>query len=126
MIAAFAPWHPLHRRARWQLRGVDDLVAHAELETYSVLTRLPAPFRVDAGLAADYLRRRHPGVRLVMPASARARMVSRLASGAVTGGMVYDALIAATAVHHGLTLLTCDRRAVPVYDRLGAAFELIA
>jgi len=125
IVAAFAPWHPLHRTARRKLRGIDDLVAHAELETYSVLTRLPAPFRVEGELAAYYLRRRHPGARLVLPAAGRVRLVTRLAMGAVSGGMVYDALIAATAADHGLTLLTCDRRAVPVYERLQAPFELI-
>lgn len=47
IVAAFAPWHPLHDQARKALRGVADLVAHAELETYSatpVYERLGTPF----------------------------------------------------------------------------------
>ena len=50
-----------------------------ELEIDSVLTRLPAPFRVEGELAADYLRRRHPGARLVLPAAGHARLITRRA-----------------------------------------------
>lgn len=100
-------------------------MAHAEIETYSVLTRLPPPFRAQPSVVADYLRRRHPGPRLVLPPSARGILVERLASDGLTGGVVYDALIAATAAHHDHPLVTCDQRAVQVYERVGAAFELI-
>lgn len=58
----------------------------------------------------------------MLPPTGRVRLVTRLAMGAVSGGMVYDELIAATAAEHGLT---CDRRAVPMYERLGAPFALI-
>ena len=49
----------------------------------------------------------------------------RLAALGIAGGRVYDALIAATAMERGLTLITCDRRARDVYERLDAAFELV-
>lgn len=103
-----------------------DLVAHAELETYSVLTRLPSPFRVRPETVAEYLRRRHPGARLVLPPARRKSLVDELARLGLAGGSVYDALIAATAAHHGHPLVTCDRRATTVYDCLGARFELLA
>lgn len=124
-VAAFAPWHPSHERARRTLRRVRDLVAHAELESYSVLTRLPAPFRVEPRVAAEYLARRYPGRRLVLPASGRAGLVSRLAAVGIAGGGSYDALIALTAAAHERTILTCDRRATSVYGRVGASFELV-
>ena len=125
IVAAFAPWHPLHDRAVAALRNVSDLVAHAELEAYSVLTRLPPPFRVDPGLAAEYLQRRFGGSRHVLPARERKRLVRRLAASDIAGGRVYDALIAATAAHRDLRLISCDRRASSVYDRVGAKFELL-
>jgi len=37
----------------------------------------------------------------------------------VAGGAVYDALVGATAAHHGYRLLSCDRRAEAIYERLG-------
>ena len=44
----------------------------------------------------------------------------------VTGGSIYDALVAATARRAGATLLTRDRRAVPVYEAMGAEFDLVS
>jgi len=119
IVAAFAAWHPVHDRARRALRGVEDLVAHAELEAYSVLTRLPPPFRVEPALVSEYLRRRHPGARLVLPAAARTRLIDDLAQSAVSGGAVYDALIALTAQDNERVLVTCDERALSLYERLG-------
>jgi predicted nucleic acid-binding protein len=125
IVAAFAPWHPHHDAALEALQGSSDLVAHAELEAYSVLTRLPPPFRVDPSLAAEYLDSRFTGSRHVLPSKARRRFTSRLAASGIAGGRVYDALIAATAMSRELTLITCDRRARDVYERVGAPFELV-
>jgi len=125
IVAAFAPWHPSHERAAEALHAVRDLVAHAELEAYSVLTRLPPPFRVDRNLAAEYLRRRFVGSRHVLPARARVGFVDRLASTGIAGGRVYDALIAATAADRKLTLVSCDARAASVYESVGAPYALL-
>lgn len=124
-MAAFAAWHPLHDRARRALRGLDDLVAHAELEAYSVLTRLPPPFRADPGLVGEYLRRRHPGARLVLPAAARTHLIEDLADSAVSGGAVYDALIALTAKRNERVLVTCDERALSLYERIGVSVRAL-
>ena len=43
----------------------------------------------------------------------------------ITGGGLYDVLIAATAKHAEATLLTRDRRATRVYEALGAAFQMV-
>ena len=40
--------------------------------------------------------------------------------------MAYDALVAATAAAFGADLMTCDRRALPVYNRYGVSVQLIA
>ncbi|MGI8594054.1 MAG: PIN domain-containing protein [Solirubrobacteraceae bacterium] len=125
LIAAFGGWHRRHGPALDALAEVADLATHAELEAYSVLTRLPKPHRAPAELAAEYLSGGYPGRRLVLPAARRNGFVTRLADRGISGGMVYDALIAATAAEHGLRLLTCDKRAERTYERLGVAYELI-
>jgi predicted nucleic acid-binding protein len=43
----------------------------------------------------------------------------------ITGGAVYDALIAATAHHARATLLTRDSRATAIYEKLGISYELV-
>lgn len=41
----------------------------------------------------------------------------------ITGGAIYDVLVAATARQAGATLVTRDRRAAPTYEALGVRFE---
>jgi hypothetical protein len=43
----------------------------------------------------------------------------------VTGGAAYDALVAATAAGCGAELITCDRRALPIYERYGVRVQLL-
>jgi predicted nucleic acid-binding protein len=43
----------------------------------------------------------------------------------ITGGAVYDALVAATAAEHDAELLSCDRRAAATYERFGIRFEMV-
>jgi predicted nucleic acid-binding protein len=120
VIAAFASWNQYHDAAIEALGDARDLVAHAELESYSVLTRLPEPFRAEPGLVAEYLREDYPGRRMILPEPERRALVARFAQLSIAGGAVYDAMVAATAAHHGYRLLSCDRRAASTYDRLGA------
>lgn len=119
VIAAFASWSEHHEAAVSALGDVRDLVAHVELEAYSVLTRLPDPFRVDPDIVARYLREDFSGKRMSLPDSERRSLVQRLADLSISGGAVYDAIVAVTAKHHGSALLSCDRRASRTYDRLG-------
>jgi predicted nucleic acid-binding protein len=125
VIAAFASWNQHHELAIAALGETTDLVAHAELESYSVLTRLPEPFRAEPALVAEYLREDYPGERMVLPESERRALVSRFARLSIAGGAVYDAMVAATAAYHGRRLLSCDRRAAPTYDRVGVEVEYI-
>ena len=120
VIAAFASWNRHHEAAVEALdeNRVNDLLAHAELEAYSVLTRLPEPFRAEPALVAEYLHMDYPGKRMVLPERERRNLLRRLASLSIAGGAVYDAMAAATADHHGHSLLSCDRRAASVYSRL--------
>jgi predicted nucleic acid-binding protein len=119
IVAAFASWNEHHDAAVDALGDARDLIAHAELETYSVLTRLPEPARAEPGLVAQYLREDFPGKRLSLPDVERRRLIDTLAGLSISGGAVYDALVATTAAHHGYRLLSCDRRAEAVYRKLG-------
>ena len=60
VIAAFASWHENHQAARRALDNGLRLVEHCAVETYSVLTRLPAPHRVAGSVVGDFLRARFP------------------------------------------------------------------
>ena len=119
VIAGFATWHKQHAVALEALRGVKDLIAHVELETYSVLTRVPEPFQIAAPDMANYLSQRYPGRRMSLPDPERHGLVERLAGLSISGGAVYDALVATTADYCGRTLLSCDLRAAQTYDKLG-------
>ena len=119
VIAAFASWNEKHEVSVEALGDVRDLVAHVELEAYSVLTRLPEPLRAEPSLVAEYLREDFWGDRLTLPEHELRALVTRLAGLSISGGAVYDANVAATAHHHGRTLLSCDRRAARTYDKLG-------
>jgi predicted nucleic acid-binding protein len=119
VVAAFASWSEHHVAAMRALGDVRDLVAHVELEAYSVLTRLPEPFRAAPDLVARYLREAFPRERMVLGAPERSGLLDRLAGLSIYGGAVYDAIVAVTADHHGRPLLSCDRKAARTYDRLG-------
>ena len=125
LVPALLSWHPEHESARTAvLSRVHALPAHVLLETYSVLTRLPAPHRVDPATAASAIgmvRRRAVG----LPAEEHQRLVGALAGSRIRGGAIYDALIAATARHNDLILLTRDRRARQTYDSVGVRYMML-
>ena len=122
VVAAFARWHEHHDVAWHALDRTDAFLAPCLVETFSVLTRLPPPHRVASELAADYLERIAPGALVTL----RANRYKQLVRVGVSGGAIYDALVAMTAKEAGLTLATLDRRAVPTYERVGVGHELIA
>lgn len=119
VIAAFASWNEHHEAAIEALGDVRDLVAHVELESYSVLTRLPEPFRAEPPIVARYLAEDFSGARYVLSEDARQTLTQRLATFSIAGGAVYDAIVALTAAERDHTLLSCDSRAARTYARLG-------
>ena len=125
VVAAFASWHEGHRPAAAALARKPRVPAHVLVEAYSVLTRLPPPHRAPADLVATFLGEGFPEAPLILPGSAYLDLVETAAQAGLTGGGIYDALIAATARHAGATLLTRDLRARPVYDRLKVRYELV-
>ena len=126
-MASFASWHEHHAAALAGVQRVDTIVAHCLLETYSVLTRLPAPHRIDAQVAATYIRLAFGNRPLVaLSATEQRKLVATCASQGLSGGAVYDALIGATCARGGVRLLTLDTRARQTYAILGVDHEVVA
>jgi predicted nucleic acid-binding protein len=101
------------------------LAGHAVFETFSVLTRLPAPARRSPDAVIRLMRSNFPE-NMYLAASAAEALLPRLASLGIAGGSVYDALVGAAAAESSLTLLTRDRRALSVYRVLGINAEILA
>jgi len=105
-------------------RGL-GLAGHAAFETFSVLTRLPTPARRSPSTVTRLLAQAFPGTRF-LGARRTASLLADLAGTAIAGGAVYDALVGACAVEHGLMLATRDRRALETYRVLDVRVELLA
>jgi predicted nucleic acid-binding protein len=126
VIAAFASWHEHHDRARHALDRGLRLIDHCALESFSVLTRLPPPHRSAADVVLEFLTARFPQPWLRLSATAYKAFIPGLASRGVAGGASYDALVAATAASCDAELVSCDRRALTIYERYGVRTTLLA
>lgn len=117
--------HEAHEGAQATLRGRSlGLSGHAAFETFSVLTRLPPPARRGPQTVGRLVAASFPGSRF-LDAREHAVLSARLAELRIAGGAVYDALVGAAAVAHGLPLITRDRRALPTYRALEVDVELL-
>lgn len=124
-IAALDPTHEAHlacRRVLIDLRPA--LAGHAAFETYSVLTRLPVPLRLSADQAVSVLAAAFPAECWLDAAGMRS-LRERLATLAIVGGSVYDALVGQASVANGRTLLTRDRRAERTYRSLEVQYRFV-
>ena len=124
VVAAFASWHEAHDQAVSAIRGDAVLPAHAAVETYSVLTRLPEPHRAHPALIAEYLRRQFPA-RLAMRSARQRRLVADLERLGISGGACYDAAIALTCADANEVLVTLNVRAAETYRRCGVEIQLL-
>ena len=89
------------------------LAAHALVETYSVLTRLPAPLRLSSAAAERLIRQGYVqnGEVVALGADGYLRLLAELPASGIAGGRTYDAVIAATARAAGAeSLLTFNAR----------------
>jgi predicted nucleic acid-binding protein len=118
-----------HRDHATALEGVGrrrrGLAGHAAFETFSVLTRLPAPARRTPAAVARMVATNFPHTRFLGTQAATA-LLAELPGMGIAGGAVYDALVGAVAAEHGLPLITRDRRALDIYRMLGVEVELLA
>lgn len=125
VVAAFASWHEGHASALGALSRRPRLPAHVLVETYSVLTRLPVPYRAPAVLVAEFLAARFPEPALLLDGAGHLTLLARAADAGISGGAIHDALIAATAQAAGAKLLTRDQRALAIYERMGVDYEVL-
>ena len=109
-----------HEAHRVTCGAVDDraveIAAHAALETYSVLTRLPGDARLTTLDAALLIGERFGPV--VVADGVWLNLIDDLARVGIAGGAVYDAVIAVTARSVNGVLLTRDHRAAATYSSL--------
>ncbi len=125
VVAGLVADHTRHEAARAVLAAGPAIPAHVAFESYSVLTRLPSPGRLSPAVVSTLLERAFAGRYVALSASEQATLLADLPGKGIAGGAVYDALVAATARRHGLTLRSLDQRAAPTYKALGVAYELI-
>jgi len=100
------------------------LAGHAAFETMSVLTRLPPPARRTPATVARLMATTFPHSRFLSQSAAQS-LLAELGRLAIAGGAVYDALVGACAIDHGIALATRDRRALETYRMLDVRLELV-
>lgn len=124
-VAALDSTHEAHsacRRVLVQRRPA--LAGHAKFETYSVLTRLPLPLRLNATQASSVLVAAFPAA-CWLDARASGKLFQRLADLDIVGGSVYDALVGQAASTNRRILLTRDRRAERTYRLLDVHYQFV-
>lgn len=90
-----------------------------------MLSRMPEPYRMMPAVVMEALERISSPPWLALDAAAQHSWLRRAVAGGLSGGALYDALIAATAREHGATLLSADRRAREAYEAIGVQVSYI-
>jgi len=126
VVAAFASWHEHHVIARKAMASRPRLVAHAALESYSVLTRLPPPHRAQPSIVHTFITERFTDPFLTLSETGYQELLATVATSHILGGPTYDALIAFTAAEHQATLMSLDQRAAATYEAIGVTVEQLA
>lgn len=73
----------------------------------------------------DFIVARFPAPFLRLSPAGYRKFLLELAELEVGGGAAYDALVAATVVAHAAELITCDRRAAPLYEKYGVRAQML-
>jgi predicted nucleic acid-binding protein len=99
--------------------------AHSLLETYSVLTRMPGVLRVSTERATEFIFDLGRQFRIIaLEESEYWALLQEHASSGLTGGAIYDALLARCALKGGVdVLLTWNLRH---FSRLGTEIAVLA
>jgi predicted nucleic acid-binding protein len=123
LIPALRQSHPAHgvARAALQRPGL-RLLAHVTAETFAQLTRSRP--RVHPRVVVEALRILDDRP-ITLSGEDHLATLQRCADGALVGGAVHDALIAAAAREAGLRLISLDQRAVRTYVTMRADHELL-
>ena len=116
LVAAHLPTHPQYRAASAWLSAAAErrfgfvVSAHSLVETYSVLTRLPVAPRITPPAAWQFLESNVLSCAepVGLTGEAYTDLLRKVAADGLTGGAIYDAVIAKAAeiagVDHFLTL----------------------
>ena len=131
IVAALLRRHENHEAAARALDralgSADGVVipAHALIESFSVLTRLPAGYRLAPADALDLLRKNFGSVPLTaLPARRVWSVLDHLVDQNLGGGVAYDAVILEAAIDGGAkSLLTSNPRD---YEKLRPRLSITA
>jgi len=124
-LAFVQPSHSGHASTYALLVGrLKGLAGHAAFETFSVLTRLPPPDRLTPLAAQRLIEVNFPHTRF-LSVKGSAALVHQLSASGISGGAVYDALVAAAAAEHGMRPVSRDARAARTYRAMGVDLELL-
>ena len=108
-----------------ELRGKElGLAGHALFETLSVMSRLPGSARRPVADVYAAIQFSFPATVFLTDQGA-IRTAQQIAQLGISGGSVYDALVAAVAVERKQALLTRDMRALTVYQLMGAPIMVL-
>ena len=113
LVALLCGWHEFHERTRMDFearrRAGARLVVpvHALLECFSVLTRLPAPYRLTPALARELMSHNFRGSVEVPFLSNEDcwELLAGLSTRGIGGGKIWDAVIAHSCRTAGATIL---------------------
>jgi predicted nucleic acid-binding protein len=104
LVALVCQWHEHHDATRQYMKKLRSsahsiiLSAHSLLETYSVLTRLPVPYRLSEATALKLIETNWTKNEVVSLTSDEYwKLLRNVQRTNVSGGRVYDALVAACA-----------------------------
>lgn len=107
LVAGVLSWHAHHAASHHELEALAQanpgpiLPAHVLLESYSVLTRMPAPHRLAPDDTQALLRGSFGEWKIVGAPADTWKLLDELAVAGIAGGAVYDALIVDTALAAG-------------------------
>ena len=85
---------------------------------------MSGPLSIDAATAVRAIEMAFPGQCWLSPSDS-VRLLQRIGTLGITGGAVYDALVAEAARRNGRRLLTRDGRASRTYDLVGVDHVIV-
>jgi len=100
-------------------------IAHVLAESYACMTSMPGGRRLEPGLTRQILGEMFPRSPIALSGVGYLRVVELVADLAISGGAIFDCLIAETARENGTTLVSLDRRAAKNYAAVGVDFVLL-
>ena len=129
LIAGFDSTHPSFvsaARALGETRRSGVLVSHTIAETFAVLSAPGGPYPATTADVLAYLDQFLTRKPVGLSPGRYPAAVRELAAAGVSGGAVYDGLIAIAARQSGADLVSLDARASQTYQRVGARFSLLS